>query len=226
MELHVEALFVHDDNRRMVRVNVAEQIEAPRFFLGRTPAGIIVRFGVDLPDEVAEQLTELSRTETLDLSIKDPVHRAEYISILETHSSIKGVFHEQAFVFPGDVTQSAQPHVVRVTDENADLLRGGFEDWLPDIRTAQPFVAFVQDDRAVSLCASVRITHDAHECGIETLADQRGRGYAAQTAIGWAAEVRKLGVTPLYSTMWSNISSQRVASKIGCVRFGSDFYIA
>src|SRR5689334_22541574 len=97
MELHVAALFVHDENGRMVRVNVAQQIDAPRFFLGRTPAGIIVRFRTDLRDEIVERLKALAAGEPPDLATKDPVHAAEYLKILEAHSPLRGIFHEQAF---------------------------------------------------------------------------------------------------------------------------------
>ena len=226
MDLHLEALFVHDERGRMVRVNVAENIEPPCFFLGRTPAGVVVRFSAGLPNETVERLSELSTTEPCDLAIKDPVHMDEYLKILEEHSPIKGVWHEQAFVFPEDPGTSADSEVELITVEATDLLLGGFEEWLGDVAEAQPFTAVVEDGHAVSLCASVRITPRAHECGIETIPDRRGHGLAARAASAWAVQVSKLGLTPLYSTYWDNAASQRVAAKLRCYRFGSDFYVA
>ena len=225
MELHVEALFMHDENGRMLRVNVAEHIDAPRFFLGRSPSGVVVRFGATLSDEIADELTELSKEESLDITTRDPVHAADYLKILEQHSPIKGVFHEQAFDFPDALQPTASENVVTITNDNADLLHPDFEEWLADIPISQPFVAVVHDGRVVSLSASVRITPRAHECGIETLPDYRGKGLAQIAATTWAVRVRELESTPLYSTMWDNAASQRVAAKIGCHHFGTDFYV-
>jgi hypothetical protein len=226
MRLHVEALFVHDESCRLVRVNVPEFIEPPRFFLGRMAAGVLVRFSAGFPDEIAARLSELSKTEACNLADKDPVHALKYLEILATNSPVKGACNEQAFAFPDAFEPAVASEVVQITQDNADLLRGGLDDWLADIPTAQPFVAVVQNGRAVSLCASVRITPHAHECGIETVPNHRGRGLAAQAAAVWAVEVRKIGATPLYSTLWDNIASQRVAAKLGCRHFGSDFYVA
>jgi RimJ/RimL family protein N-acetyltransferase len=226
IRLHVEALFVHDESCRMVRVNVPEFIEPPRFFLGRTAAGVLVRFSAGLPEEIAGRLSELGETEACNLADKDPVHAMKYLEILATHSLVKGVWNEQAFAFPDVLEPAVASEVMQITQDNADLLRGGFDNWLADISKAQPFIAVVQNGRAVSLCATVRITPHAHECGIETLPDHRGRGLAGQAAAMWAVEVRKIGATPLYSTLWDNIASQRVAAKLGCRHFGSDFYVA
>jgi len=217
---------VHDENGRMLRVNVAEHIDAPRFFIGRTPSGVVVRFGAAISDEIAYQLTELSKEESLDITTRDPVHAADYLKILEQHSPIKGVFHEQAFDFPDVLPSVASENMVAITNENADLLRPDFEEWLADVPVSQPFVAVVHDGRVVSLSASVRITPQAHECGIETLPHYRGQGFAQIAATAWAARVREFGAVPLYSTMWDNTASQRVAAKIDCRHFGSDFYVA
>jgi hypothetical protein len=43
---------------------------------------------------------------------------------------------------------------VAINETNAHLLRGGFENWLPDIRYRQPFCAVVEGNRAVSICAA------------------------------------------------------------------------
>jgi predicted GNAT family acetyltransferase len=71
----------------------------------------------------------------------------------------------------------------------------------------------------------VRITHEAHEAGVETLPDFRGRGYATDVVAGWARLVRSLGAVPLYSTSWENAASQAVARKLRLVQYGADFHI-
>lgn len=75
------------------------------------------------------------------------------------------------------------------------------------------------------MCRSVRIDK-AHEAGIETLPQYRGRGYALSVLAAWAEAVRETGGLPLYSTFRSNIASQEVARKAGLEKFAEGFHIA
>ncbi len=105
------------------------------------------------------------------------------------------------------------------------MLRGGFEELVAELPDWQPFVALVEESRAVSVCRSVRITAAAHEAGVETLPDYRGRGYAKDVAAGWARLVQSRGAIPLYSTSWENTASQAVARKLNLIRYGADFQV-
>lgn len=89
----------------------------------------------------------------------------------------------------------------------------------------QPFIAVVEDGRVVSVCRSVRITPAAHEAGVETLPEFRGKGYARDVVAGWVHAVRSLGSIPLYSTSWENTASQAVARKLQVVPYGADFHV-
>src|SRR5689334_3982768 len=63
MRLHVQSLFVHDQDSRLVQVNETQAGPAPRFFLGRTPAGCIWRFRNDVPPRVAEEIQRICEAE-------------------------------------------------------------------------------------------------------------------------------------------------------------------
>ena len=106
------------------------------------------------------------------------------------------------------------------------MLRGGFEELVEELPDWQPFLAIVEEGRAVSVCRSVRITPDAHEAGVETLPDFRGKGYAKDVVAGWARLVQSMGALPLYSTSWENTASQAVAKKLHLVPYGADFHVA
>jgi len=127
-----------------------------------------------------------------------------------------------AYCFPEDIDRPTD--IVRITEGNAVLLRPGFTDMIPRLGLSQPCVAVAESGRAVSLCCSVRICSRAHEAGVETLSDYRGRGFAANVVAGWAMAVRELGRTPLYSTSWDNVASQRVAAKLGLILYGVDLH--
>jgi len=120
--------------------------------------------------------------------------------------------------------EPARP-TLAVTEANADVLRGGFEEFVEELHSAQPFVAVLEGGRAVSVCRSVRVTAAAHEAGVETLPAFRGKGYARDVTAGWALMVRSAGAAPLYSTSWENSASQSVARKLRLVQYASDFHV-
>ena len=222
--MHVEALFTHDERLRIVSVNQPNGGVAPRFFLGRTIAGNLWRFRTDLPGDLAIELKKLCRgePEMNDLSRTPEVHE-EYIRLLEAHTPIKQVLSGPAYWFSTQDVPRVRP--VEISQANADLLRGGFEDLLRDVPHRRPFMAMVEDGQAVSVCASVRITDAAHEAGVETLPAYRQKGHATNVVAVWANAVRKISAIPLYSASWDNTASRNVAARLGLSMFGVDFSI-
>jgi hypothetical protein len=86
-----------------------------------------------------------------------------------------------------------QPHAYQ---SHAEMLRGGCQALIAELPAWQPFLALIEEERAVSVCRSVRITPAAHEAGVETLPAFRGRGYTPDVVAGWARVVqsrRRLG---------------------------------
>ena len=224
MRARVEAQFRHDERSRIVSINQWNGGVAPRFYLGRTPDGTLCRFRNDLPDDLADQLLRLANDEPLSNSFaRIPAYYDEYLSLLSMNAPVQGVWSGPGYCFRGDVTPARQP--VAIDEENADMLRGGLEDWLPDVAHRQPFMAMIDDDHAVSVCASSRITDSAHEAGVETLPDYRRKGYAVDVVAGWASAVLELGAVAFYSTSWDNVASRSVAERLGLSALGSDFHI-
>ncbi|MCC2685476.1 MAG: hypothetical protein K0R75_2375 [Paenibacillaceae bacterium] len=224
MEFHVRALFTHDRNMRLRKVNEpwAGEAPAPRFFLGRTIEGTaLCRLRYDVPEGIVEQLAELCADEPAvwDFQAK-PKHFDEYMNLLQGERFSMG----PCFVIPEEAAPIER--VVRITEENCSEFRlDGFEWLAQEIDCVQPCVALVDEGRVVSVCRSVRITPEAHEAGLETIEAYRGRGYAAGVVAGWAAAVRAGGVLPLYSTSWDNLASQSVARKAGLIFYGVNFII-
>ncbi|MCY3647005.1 MAG: GNAT family N-acetyltransferase [Chloroflexi bacterium] len=227
LELHLSALFVHDERGRIVTRNALDRGPAPRFFLGRTPDGNRWRFRDDLPDDFVSRLEALCREEPPATDLRAPPRHGErYRELLAADAPVAETWSGPAYRFPAALPPTT-PDVVRLTAGNAHLLRGGdLEPWLEDIGRSEPLVAIVQEDRAVSVCGSVRITPEAHEAGVETSANARGRGFAVAVVAAWARAVRELGAEPLYSTSWDNATSQAVARKLGLIPYASDYWLA
>jgi RimJ/RimL family protein N-acetyltransferase len=224
MQFHVEALYTHDDDERLYRTNEPGGGPAPRFFLGRTLEGNVCRFRFDLPDTEIGKLESLAGEEaSLGELTPEPKRLEAYKEVLGKLAPIQRAWMGPSYQVP--VTGKLPQEGTRVTNENTHLLRGGF-DWLVEsIDDEQPCVAIVRDGRAVTICRSGRITAAAHEAGIETLPEFRGRGYAVTAVLGWAAAVAESGSLPLYSTSWENLASQRVAAKAAAVQYGVTLHI-
>lgn len=224
MELHVEAMFTHDQNMRLRTINEPWPGEdpAPRFFLGRSIEGkAICRFRYDVPEMLARQLEELCADEPIirDIQTK-PKHFEAYMKLLQSERFTMG----PCYLIPDETVPTMQ--VVSITRENMqELLRDGFESVISEIDYAQPCIALVHEGQAVSICRSVRITSRAHEAGLETLKMFRGKGYAAAAVAGWALAVREMEGVPLYSTSWDNLASQSVARKLALSWFGVNFTV-
>jgi len=143
--------------------------------------------------------------------------------LLGLHAPVQKLWTGPAYQFSEDVEPSQ--HVLTITQTNAEMLWGGFEELAAELPDWQPCVAIVVEGRAVSVCCSVRITLKAHEAGVETLPEFRGKGHAKDVVAGWARMVRSMGAMPLYSTSQENTASQEVAQKLHMVLYGTDFHV-
>jgi hypothetical protein len=229
MDIHVNALYTHNNDSRLLFVNEpgGSVVPAPRLFLGRTRDGNIWRLRADLPKKLAGELNALCADEPFATSEfnEPPRHFETYIRLLEKDFPVLKPGMGPAYHFPPIPPAPSRP-LYTVTERNSQILRDGFEKLVEEIPTWQPFVALVEDDRAVSVCRSVRITKDAHEAGVETLPDFRGKDCAREVVAEWARQVRAAGAIPMYSTSWQNSASQAVARKLRLNCYGVDFQLA
>jgi hypothetical protein len=222
--LRLDALYLRDRRGRLVSVNEWNGRAPPRFHLMRTAKYNLAQYHGDLADDLVIRLEELRAQEPISRQQgKWPDLHGKYLELLGFHAPVARVWAGPVFAFPDEV--AADVRTVAINETNAHLLRGGFEDWLPDIRYRQPFCAVVEGNRAVSICASVRITDAVHCAGVATLAGHRRRGYATYAVAGWALTVRSLGASPFYTTSWDNEASQRVAARLYLVPIGVDFHV-
>jgi hypothetical protein len=225
MQLHIEALYTHDAHGDLLRINEPRGAVAPRFFVGLTADGAVVRFRGDVDERTRQSLEHALRgLETGPSVLHQPLDAEPFRAALARSAPIENISTGPAFVCPDGIASSVE--AVRITAHNAECLRPLLSPWLPDVGICEPMMALVVDGQAVAVCASVRITDRAHEAGVDTAIAFRGRGYALPVVAAWARAVRDDGVQPLYSTSWENVASQSVARKLGLVQFGNDLHIA
>lgn len=224
MELQAKALFTYDNNNFMRNINDLDGAPAPRFFLGCTPDGNVLRFRYDLPQERISKLTNLVTTEPINNNItRDTIISDKIKGILQEHGEIQKIYEGPAYKLPRGIPFTSD--VIKITNENVHLLENSFDYMLSELQFWEPCFAKVLNGKAVSICFSSRITAASHEAGVETLSDYRGKGYAAEVVAAWAADIYKLNRIPTYSTSWDNIASQSVAKKLKCELYGTDLSI-
>ena len=224
VRLHIDTLFTHDAQGRIVHVNDRSARPAPRFYLARTASGCEWRFRNDQDDKLVTAIDAVCRAEPWREAAMDaPIDASKLEAPLNASAPIQRRWAGPIFRFPQELTLASDTHII--TAANAQLLERHFTDWLDDVPQCQPFLAVVQAGHAVSLCASVRRSEAAHQAGVETTDAFRGRGYAAHVTAAWAHAVRGSGCCcPLYSTSWENAASRALAARLKLILFGADLH--
>jgi hypothetical protein len=222
MRLEADTGFTYDARGRMLTSNEPHapvRQPAPRFYVGRTMAGHVLRFGSTLPDALAEDLSAIiADWETVDaLSFPSALGDAILTALGRSAPVIAGGEYP-AYRFPESLAVPAG--VVRLTAANRDSTRETYP-WLHRSYDGwgRCFVA-MHDGAAVSVCFSSRVGRQAEAAGVSTLPDFRGRGYASGVTAAWGESVRAAGRIPLYGTSRDNVASQGVARRVGLIMYG------
>lgn len=221
LQMHVNALYIHDADDRLLRVNESDLDEpTPRFFLARTMKSNLWRTRYNLQENLAIELDRLAASEPVADDLRAPLyHGVRYVELLEQHAPISDMNAGPAYYLP---ELEPSNNTVTITPENMNLLRANYPYTLSILSERIPIIVVVADGMAVAACYTVRSTSQVAEAGVYTMEMYRKRGYAAEVVRSWAAAIQTTGRVPLYSTSWTNTASQAVAMTLGAVQYGID----
>jgi GNAT superfamily N-acetyltransferase len=207
---------------RMVGSDARDRLTGagPHLYVFRTTDSVLCRCHADLGIDVAESLERVALTER-GRQRDWPRQYGEYLAILASVGPVKAVRAGLLY----RVVDPPEGVATRITRANADLLRDGLDEWLPDVDAGRLIYATVVDGRAVSICASVNTVEEAHAAGVETLPSYRLRGLAAQAVAAWAGAVLRMNATPFYGTTFDNLASQGVARRLAMQLVGAEFSV-
>lgn len=211
----LSAMFQCDERGRLTG-------DAPQAHILRTADQVFVRFHADLADEAATAIDALARAPRGRPGAWADDY-ASYISLISRVAHVTAVRAGPLYAFPETLREP--PDSLAIDRSNMSLLNGTLDEWLADVDAGSLVIAALSDDRAVSVCASVRASQGVHCAGVETAPEYRGQGFAAIAVTGWANVVRTQGAEPFYATTFDNIASQRVAHAVGLNVVGSEFSI-
>jgi RimJ/RimL family protein N-acetyltransferase len=225
LRLEIETLWPLDARGRI------STRRAPDFVLASTAAGLAMAVGPAVPDQLAAMLAERVQraAPAQPLSSPPPIlddcrqRLAETLGPLELlpGSGPSYLIHERV-EFPSSVPlicSTAQAHVATLAGANPG-------NWEPDewqqLLGGQlgPWAMAVHAGEVISICHTPVSSPLAAEAGVWTRPEFRGRGHAAAVTAAWAALLRPSGRLLFYSTARTNVSSQRVAARLGLRHIG------
>lgn len=224
MQLAIDTRFTYAADGRIGYENEPGGWRAPRFVIARTAVANLWRVRDDLSPRIAQQLDALAAAEPVRPDIRVAPERLEAFQRVLSSDDVDG---GPNYRFPDDV---AMPEgTTSIIYQNRGLMRqmvSDFDTFSAEFAGRQPRRAILLDGVAVSVCWSARLGERAAEAGVETLAQFRGRGYAAAVVAAWAHDVRAGGRVPLYGTSWDNAASRALARKLRLIAFGSVWDLA
>jgi hypothetical protein len=220
--------FELDESGRILREHAPDLGVAPRLWFAGSADGNALRLRHDLADDLARTAAALVEAEP-PLAAADAVPSClgELASLLEGEPE-RGV----TYVFPTGPPELPETELIHSDTGDGEKLLGrglppefatlGFRD---EDRLWPPWCVASDGGRPVAIAFSARLSPVGVEAGVFTVPAARGRGLAAAAAAGWAASPALATRVRFYSTTATNVSSQRVAERLGLDLVGPSFEI-
>jgi hypothetical protein len=184
-------------------------------------------------DEVAAKLLDLAASEPRFVDASGtPMHLERYVELLSGDALVPEPRLGMTYVLPNHIayrhdaqlicSDSVEGQRLRVALATqgvpAALAEMGFADvsafW-------EPWCVALQYGDVASVAFAARLSETGADLGLATAPGLRGRGYAAAATAGWT-RMRTLRSRALfYSTARTNVSSQRVAARLGLRSLGA-----
>jgi len=228
-QLQLETLFCLNSRGRIISTREPQPSPSPSFMLIRGASTCAWAVAADVDDERASALAALAAQEHPSTAWDQPPRYAQRYQDLLPRGAVRW---GPAFAFPQHVEATGDSFLDVVAVDDEALLESHFSGWVAgEIAAGRgPVMAVSEGERAgghaVSICFCARRWTEAAEAGVETAAAFRGRGYAPRVTAAWANAVRSIGLTPIYSTDWSNRASLAVARKLQLIPFAIDWSLS
>lgn len=236
LKTEYRTLFQLCPDGRIERENDPDCSLGPRFWLAGCPEGNVFGVRADLPDDLAAKLEGLATTEPPFTHPAIPKHLESYLSLLGSDGL---VVHNLGLIYELPHAQQ-YPSKARLigsdSREGQDLMQSWAADRVPEALFElgfrevadfwTPWCAAVVDGEVASIAFAARLADAGAELGLVTAKAFRGQGFAAAATAGWSRLPTLRSRTLFYSTDRDNISSQRVAARLGLRLRGASLRIS
>lgn len=207
--------------------------EAPLLWLGGCNSANLWSINAIVGDTSASHLDSLLQSEPPLVDVDHlPKHIDRYLKLLSEDGTTPVCRMGLTYELPSCLAVESDVQLVASDSEDglrleAALTLHGMPDQLMQLGFLdvsdlwRPWCAVVVGDEVASLAFAARLSNDGADIGVVTVPEFRGRGYAAAVTAGWT-RLTALGSRRLfYSTDKTNLSSQRVASRLGLRLIGA-----
>lgn len=233
LEASIATTFGLSEDGRIAFENEPGRPAGPRLFLAGCREGVRVALRHDVDAEAARAIAALAaRAAPWVDPWTDPDGLEDMLALLEREAPVEGVSRSLIYRLPHALPVAADVRIISgdtgeglrwlaqlaETGMPPHLLEAGFlgvgDFW-------EPWVVALEGDTIAAMAFAARIGPRAAETGVYTFPGFRGRGLAAAVTAAWSS-LPELADRPLfYSTQTTNVSSQRVAARLGLPPFGA-----
>lgn len=227
-----QTLFRLTDNQRIERENDPDCSPGPRFWSASCAEGTISGIRTDVPEEIANRLQALAITEPPFTHPAEPKHLDLYLATLAPARQTFGLIYE----LPHNLSFSSSARLVSgETEDGHDLLKSIEKRGMPAHVASHgfhstrdfwaPWCVATVDGEIASIAFAARLSDVGAEIGVTTMKVFRGKGFAAAVTAAWSRLESLQSRTLFYSADRENLSSQRVAERLGLRQRGSTLRI-
>lgn len=233
LEASIATTFGLSEAGRIAFENEPGRPAGPRLFLAGCRDGVRVVLRHDVSAGTARAIEALAaRAAPWFDPWTDPDGLEDMLALLEREAPVDAVSRSLIYRLPHALPVAAGVRIVsgdtaeglhwlaQLADTGMPqhLLEAGFlgvgDFW-------EPWVVALEGETIAATAFAARIGPRAAEIGVYTFPGFRGRGLAAAVTAAWSG-LAELADRPLfYSTQTTNLSSQRVAARLGLPQFGA-----
>jgi hypothetical protein len=231
LTVDAETLFVLSDTGRILRENDPDRSAGPRLFIAGCPQANLAWVRHDVAGDTARRVQSLAHDAPPWIDPDDrPQGFAEVVEMLQREAPIESMEVSLICTLPRQsVPDTGMTFVCSGTAAGRALLERLQAEGMPQHLIAARFVSardfwepwcVVLDGGAIAATAfAARLGTRGAEAGVYTFPGWRSRGLAAGVTAKWASLPELAGRDLFYSMDVTNISSRRVADRLGLQPF-------
>lgn len=219
LAIEIETLWVSDAAGRLLRTREANPTPAPDLVVARSESEVVFAFGPRIPAPLSQELNTLAPSDSPGLANAVGAYLEAKLGPASTAESI-------GYLIPEGLSFRLALNIVSSSDAPTALDPPAGANWSGDewqsLRAGKlgPWAAVVVNGETAALCHTARLGPRGAEAGVFTTPAFRGHGLAAAATAAWACQFNEDGRHLFYSTSAENVSSQRVAARLGLREIG------
>jgi RimJ/RimL family protein N-acetyltransferase len=231
LAVNCETKFVLAQAGRILCENDPDRSAGPRLFIAGCPIGNLAHVRHDVSDRNAERMLHLLAAEPPWLKpAARPLRFREVMELLAAEHPVTSIEASLIYTLPRHrPAEGDHRFICSGTDEGTSFLdslqRSGLPRHLVDAGFAgirdfwTPWCVALDGGVIAAMAFAARLGVRGAEVGVYTFPDWRSRGLAAAVTAKWTCHPELAGRELFYSTTVANVSSQRVAARLGLQHF-------